>query len=210
MKEEANRKASELRLISKGSPNPTAPRQPQYRPYYERKIPFRPVICRILCLADRNPILSKVRTKIPVGPASPDYEIKERTRELRQLAAAIAFDLLDSALDVSVQPSHLPATDTRREHGVHIELVDSNASKKSKANQACTQRRVEGEGSVAVPGERRIHSRGGRCERPEREPGAQVAGRPRAEALRLGWGRRGCRARAGGGTVRSAPAVRAC
>ena len=99
MKEEANRKATELRLISTGSPNPTAPRQPQYRPYYERKIPFRPVICRILCLADRNPILSKVRTKIPVGPASPDYEIKERTRELRQLAAAIAFDLLDSALD---------------------------------------------------------------------------------------------------------------
>jgi hypothetical protein len=99
MKEEANRKATELRLISTGSPNPTAPRQPQYKPYYERKIPFRPVICRILCLADRNPILSKVRTKIPVDQESADYEIKERTRELRQLAAAIAFDLLDSALD---------------------------------------------------------------------------------------------------------------
>jgi hypothetical protein len=97
MKKEANRKASELRVIATGSPNPTAPRQPDFRDYYQRKIPFRPVICKLLCFADKNPVLGKRR--LPAPQAGADEEIKYRVLELRQLAAAIAFDLLDHAID---------------------------------------------------------------------------------------------------------------
>lgn len=97
MKKEANRKSTELRVIASGSPNPTAPRQPDFKDYYQRKIPFRPVICKLLCFADKNPVLGKRR--LPAPQPGPDEEIKYRVLELRQLAAAIAFDLLDHAID---------------------------------------------------------------------------------------------------------------
>lgn len=97
MKQEANRKATELRLIATGSPNPTAPRQPEYKDYYRRRIPFRPVICKLLCFADKNPVLGK--RKLPAPTPGPDEEIKYRVLELRQLTAAISFDLLDHALE---------------------------------------------------------------------------------------------------------------
>jgi len=97
MKKEANRKSTELKIIASGSPNPTAPRQPDFKDYYRRKIPFRPVICKLLCFADKNPVLGKRR--LPSPQPGPDEEIKYRVLELRQLAAAIAFDLLDHAID---------------------------------------------------------------------------------------------------------------
>lgn len=97
MKKEANRKATELRLIATGSANSTAPRQPDFKDYYQRKIPFRPVICKLICFADKNPVLGKRR--LPAPSPGPDEEIKYRVLELRQLAADIAFDLLDHAID---------------------------------------------------------------------------------------------------------------
>lgn len=92
-----NRKATELRVVATSSPNPTAPRQPDFKDYYQRKIPFRPVVCKLLCFADKNPVLGKRR--LPAPQAGPDEEIKYRVLELRQLAAAIAFDLLDHAIE---------------------------------------------------------------------------------------------------------------
>lgn len=97
MKQETNRKVSELRAIATASPNATAPRQPGFQEYYRRKIPFRPVICKLLCFADKNPVFGKRR--IPAPTPGPDEEIKYRVLELRQLAAAIAFDMLDNSID---------------------------------------------------------------------------------------------------------------
>jgi hypothetical protein len=83
-------------LPKQGSPNPTTGRQPNYQYLYRRPIPYRPIICRILCFANTNPIPGK-RTKkddkTKPEPTKTDFP------KLRQLAATILFELLDLMLD---------------------------------------------------------------------------------------------------------------
>lgn len=83
-------------LPKQGSPNPTTGRQPNYKHLYRRPIPYRPIICRILCFANMNPIPGKRSKK-------DDKTKRESTTtdfpRLRQLAATILFEILDFMLD---------------------------------------------------------------------------------------------------------------
>jgi len=83
-------------LPKQGSPNPTAGRQPNYQYLYRRPIPYRPIICRILCFANSNPIPGK-RTK--KGDKTKPEPTKTDFPRLRQLAATILFELLDFMID---------------------------------------------------------------------------------------------------------------
>jgi hypothetical protein len=83
-------------LPKQGSPNPTTGRQPNYRHFYRRPIPYRPIICRILCFANSNPIPGK-RTK--KGDKTKPESTTGDFPKLRQLAATILFELLDMMLD---------------------------------------------------------------------------------------------------------------
>ena len=99
MRREAGRKSTELILIATGSPNPTRLRNNEeitYKPYFVRRIPFRPVLCKLLCFANKYPILKKARIPAKAGSGE---EIKVRVTELRQLAAAIMIDALDKGIE---------------------------------------------------------------------------------------------------------------
>lgn len=83
-------------LPKQASPNPTTGRQPNYRHFYRQPIPYRPIICRILCFANSNPIPGR-RTK--KGDKTKPESTTGDFPKLRQLAATILFELLDMMLD---------------------------------------------------------------------------------------------------------------
>lgn len=83
-------------LPKQGSPNPTTGRQPNYRHLYRRPIPYRPIICRILCFANSNPVPGRRTRK---GDQSAPSSTTTDYPKLRQLAATILFELLDMMLD---------------------------------------------------------------------------------------------------------------
>lgn len=118
--------------------------------------------------------------------------------------------LSDGWTTVSVQPSHLFDRPARREHGVHVDLVDSYARHERKSEEAGARRRVQGEGGGAVQSRGGVG--GGRCagQRCGRKRGSQMAQWARAQALRRVEPRSGWQGRPGGGAERGDTAVRTC
>ena len=80
-------------LPKQGSPKPTAGRQPQYQYLYRRPIPYRPIIARVLCFANRNPIPGKRKTSKDASAGA------GAVPQLRQLAATVLFEILDLMLE---------------------------------------------------------------------------------------------------------------
>lgn len=82
-------------LPKQGSPKPTTGRQPQYQYLYRRPIPYRPIIARVLCFANRNPIPGKRKAGKDAQAGAGGGAIPQ----LRQLAATILFEILDLMLE---------------------------------------------------------------------------------------------------------------